>query len=235
MPSASRNPGDESVRVTGNESKSAVDIRPVPDPTLLTTQQLLRELSGLKEVIFTRLDGMDRAISLFNENITRVPTDVDRQVGTLKELLEKVNVEKFNALGKQIVFAIEAYGEKFSAVDHQLKSVETYRVEQKQDTKAAVDAALAAAKEAVKEQTQASERAIAKSEAFTTKQIDAISEIIRTTVKGLDEKIDDLKTRVTAGDSQGKGAGVAVGYMIGAGGFLVAVLAVIIAIVLRGH
>ncbi len=235
MPTASRNPGDESARVMENDPRTTTDVRPVPDPTLLTTQQLLRELSGLKEVIFTRLDGMDRAISLFNENITRVPTDVDRQVGTLKELLEKVNTEKFSDLGNRLNASIEAREAKFTAVEHQLKAVETYRVEQKQDTKAAVDAALAAAKEAVKEQTQASERAIAKSEAFTTKQIDAISEIIRTTVKGLDEKIDDLKTRVTAGDSQGKGAGVAVGYMIGAGGFIVAVIAVVIAIALRSH
>jgi hypothetical protein len=30
--------------------------RPVPDPTVLTTQQLLRELEGLKEFVFTRLE-----------------------------------------------------------------------------------------------------------------------------------------------------------------------------------
>lgn len=63
--------------------------RPVPDPTLLTTQQLLREMGNLKEVIFTRLDGMDRAILLFQENLTRVPTDTDKQIARLQELQEE--------------------------------------------------------------------------------------------------------------------------------------------------
>jgi len=67
-------------------SNNAQDSRPVPDPTLLTTQQLTREIAALKEVIFTRLEGMDKAIFLFNENITRVPTDTDKQIQHLKEL-----------------------------------------------------------------------------------------------------------------------------------------------------
>ncbi len=73
------------------------DSRPVPDPTLLTTQQLLREMANLKEVIFTRLDGMDRAMIVFTEAITRVPTDVDKQVGHLKELHD----EKFDGIQRQ--------------------------------------------------------------------------------------------------------------------------------------
>src|SRR5678816_2500369 len=73
------------------------DSRPVPDPTLLTTQQLIREMSNLKEVIFTRLDAMDRAMIVFTDQITRVPSDVDKQVGQLKELHQ----EKFAGVEKQ--------------------------------------------------------------------------------------------------------------------------------------
>jgi len=39
------------------------DWRPVPDPTLLTTQQLLRELAALRELLETRIDGLDRLLS----------------------------------------------------------------------------------------------------------------------------------------------------------------------------
>jgi tetrahydromethanopterin S-methyltransferase subunit G len=40
------------------------DHKPVPDPTVLTTQALLREIAALKELVLARLDGLDR---LFEE------------------------------------------------------------------------------------------------------------------------------------------------------------------------
>ena len=39
------------------------DWRPIPDPTLLTTQQLLRELGALRELLETRINGLDRLLS----------------------------------------------------------------------------------------------------------------------------------------------------------------------------
>jgi hypothetical protein len=68
--------------------QTTTDRRPIPDPTLLTTQQLISAIGSLKELVFTRLDGMDRAIELFNANITRVPTDTDKQISHLKALHE---------------------------------------------------------------------------------------------------------------------------------------------------
>ena len=41
----------------------APDWRPVPDPTLLTTQQLLRELAALRELLETRINALDRLLS----------------------------------------------------------------------------------------------------------------------------------------------------------------------------
>ena len=41
----------------------APDWRPIPDPTLLTTQQLLRELAALRELLETRIDSLDRVLS----------------------------------------------------------------------------------------------------------------------------------------------------------------------------
>jgi hypothetical protein len=64
------------------------DNRPVPNP-MLTTEQLFREIAALEKIITTRLDAMDRAIVLFNDNLTRVPTETDKQVGHLKELVQE--------------------------------------------------------------------------------------------------------------------------------------------------
>jgi type VI protein secretion system component VasK len=132
--------------------------RPVPDPTVLTTQQLYREIEAAREMTETLIDG-------------------------LREILD----------------------EKFSSVDRQLQLVEQQRVEQKSDTKAAVDAALTAQKEAVKEQTTASERAIAKSEASTTKQLEQLSETFATSLRAMGDKVDDLKDRLTVTEALKQG------------------------------
>jgi hypothetical protein len=86
--------------------------------------------------------------------------------------------------------------ERFRSVAQQLTLVERQRVEQKEDTKAAVDAALIAQKEAVKEQTIASEKSIAKSEAATTKQLDQQAVTFRTAIDGVLVILNDLKERV---------------------------------------
>lgn len=100
---------------------------PVPDPTVLTTAALTREIAALKEIVFTRLDGMDRAIIVFNENITRVPTEVDKQVAHLKAL----------------------HDEKFKSIQVQFLERDVRAEQSSKDSKVAVDAALQAAKEAV--------------------------------------------------------------------------------------
>lgn len=183
------------------------DSRPVPDPTLLTGQLIAREVGMLRELLETRLNAMDKAMALFQESITRVPTDVDKQVGHLKQLHE----EKFDGVQKQ-----------FSERD--------VRVEQtSRDSKVAIDAALQAAKEAVGQQTQASDRAIAKSETATSKQLDQLAVQIQTETRALDGKIGDLKERLTLIEGRGSGMasswGVAVaviGAALGVGGLVLA-------------
>lgn len=101
--------------------------RPTPDPTILTTDQLLRE------------------------------------AGHLKELLT----------------------EKLIAVDKFLNKVEEQRVEQKIDTKTAVDAALAA-----------QEKAILKTELATAEALRQLKLTFDTALIGVVSSIDDLKNRV---------------------------------------
>jgi formyltetrahydrofolate synthetase len=81
-------------------------------------------------------------------------------------------------------------------IDERFEAAEKLRIEQKKDTKDAVDAALSAAKEAVKEQTTASERSIDKSERATGEQLKQQQETFAKTAEGLADKIEDLKERV---------------------------------------
>jgi hypothetical protein len=148
--------------------------RPVPDPTVLTTQQLQREIMMLRELVDTRFSGMDRAILLLQNMADKSPT--------INEVYVK-HEEKFNSIALQFV-------------ERDARTEQTSK-----DSKVAVDAALQAAKEAVGEQNKSNALSISKSEAAFTKQIDQIGVIISTMTSGLNDKIDDIKNRITGNET----------------------------------
>jgi hypothetical protein len=151
------------------------DWRPVPDPTVLTTQQLLAAVSAVRELLETRLDAMDSAIELQRETVlNRIPIMIDRTVKGLHDLHE----------------------EKFASIKNQFAERDTRAEQTSRDSKVAVDAALQAAKEAV-----------AKNEMVTVKQIDQQQILIHSTTGALNDKIDDIKDRLTL--IEGKGFGLA--------------------------
>ena len=154
----------------------ARELRPVPDPTILTTQQLLREIASAREVIEARLDGMDKAIELLQASSDRYPDFVHQAVGRLQELHE----------------------EKFRSIEVQFKERDTRTEQTSRDSKVAVDAALSAQVKSVDAQNISNSLAISKSEAGFTKQIDQIGALIGATGKATDDKIDDIKTRLNS-------------------------------------
>lgn len=212
------------------------ETRPGPDPTSLTTDQLMRQIAWLRalmesqfDVVTTRFDGMDKAIALIQAKADKVPSDVDLAVGRLQELHD----ERFRS-----VDALRSAMEK--GVETQFRERDT-RIEQAaKESKVAVDAAFSAQKEAVSEQNKASASAIAKSEAATTKQIDAIGVNINTTTNGLNDKIEDLKTRVSsveagANGTRGRATGVSEGWGLAIGGFGIIGMLITIAVAILMH
>jgi predicted GTPase len=137
--------------------------RPVPDPTVLTTEQLLREVAAVRDFVLVQLASADR---LFHTEV-----DALRELATQQFLL-----------------------------------VERQRVEQKADTKAAVDAALTAQKEAVQEQTAATDKAIQKTETSTGEQLKQLATNFRTEMAGLLVSLGDVKDRLVVLESLRVGA-----------------------------
>jgi hypothetical protein len=188
----------------------------VTDPSFLTTQQLLRVNEALKELLFTkldaikaRLDAADKAVQLLHQDVTRVPTDVDKSVGHLKELV-------FQKLGVD-----------YDGIELQFKERDTRVDQTAKDSKVAVDAALSAAKEAVGEQNKSSALAIAKQEATFTKQIDQLSVLLATVTKGQEDKINDIKAALSAYDGRSRGIGDSWGVIVGAIGIMFGLIGVI--------
>ena len=190
--------------------------RPDPDPTTLTTQALYREINQVHDLINSetyavssglsaRIDGADRERLRLQAEIDALPTEVTRRIDTLRVLHE----EKFNSIQVQFI-------------ERDTRTEQTSR-----DSKVAVDAALQAAKEAVGEQNKSSALAIAKSEASTTKQIDQQGLLIASSTQGLDDKINDVKERLTRIEGGANGGHQVWGYVFGVAGSLVGLIALL--------
>jgi hypothetical protein len=169
-----------------NERATMTTSTPVPDPTVLTTQALLREIDALEKLMEQRIHGLERAVSVAHENLVRVPTDVDKAIGHLREVFDE---------------QISTLNEKFVGIGTQFRERDI-RVEQTaRASKEALDAALQAAKEAVGKQNDAFATAINKLEFAIAKQIEQLVLLQNTTVAALNSKLDDLKERLGRTDT----------------------------------
>jgi hypothetical protein len=157
-----------------DQKTANVGLVPVPDPTVLTTAALLREIASLREILEQRLNGIDARNAQFHEAFK------------IMEYAKRTLVEADNT-----------YQEKFRSIDIQFAERDKRLEQTSRDSKTAVDAALQAAKEAVEKQNQSSALAIAKSETSTLKQIDSIGTQMADMRRALDDKSEDLKERLT--------------------------------------
>src|SRR5665647_3422295 len=121
-------------------SDLSASVFPVPDPTVLTTRQLLREIeilrgilddkvearhrevAALKELLFVRIDAIEQATALRSRAIDDLPADNARQIGHLRELMD----------------------ERFASIRVQFKERDTRSEREARDNKLAVAAAFAA-------------------------------------------------------------------------------------------
>ena len=144
---------------------------------------LARELGNLREVLEARFDGNDKIIGMIKQQHDKAGEDSAIAVVSLRTHHE----------------------EKFKSVQTQFSERDTRTEQAAAAVKIAIDAALSAQKEAVLEQNKSSALAIAKSETATTKQIDQIGITIQNTTSNLNDKIDDVKSRMNVIDGRTKG------------------------------
>jgi hypothetical protein len=182
---------EKNIRARPNDGGLRTDMGPGmsrQDPNV-TTAQLVRENFWLRELLqeqiaglIQRMEGADNAVKLLQAFADRTPTtmDVQHEVTSLRGVLL----------------------EKISGIKTQLADRDVQTEKASRDVKSAVDAAFAAAKEAVAEQNKSNALAIAKSEAGFTKQLDMLGEANKTNMRSVDDKINDMKERVTIIESR---------------------------------
>jgi hypothetical protein len=138
------------------------DTRPVPDPTVLTTEASIRQEAMFRDLIKTEIEHVTELIA-----------------------------ERINGVSN-------SFNEKLARIESRFDMLDNRTAEQKKDTKDALDAALAAQKEAVASQTASSEKSITKSETATIERIKAVETLLSASTRASDDKIDDLKSRIVA-------------------------------------
>jgi hypothetical protein len=183
-----------------------------PDPSILTTSALLREIATLKEqtqgllaaqvqILNTRIEGIEKAIQKASDDYTRVPTLLDREVSQLRSLVD----ERFKQVSAEIAARKELNAEKFSGIETQFNERDTRTEQISKLSETAINAALAAAEKATSKQAEAFGLAAEKAERGFQKQIDQLTQLTQSGVKSLDDKITDAKERLTRIESAAVG------------------------------
>ena len=165
--------------------------RPVPDPTRLTDAAIARSDKAMRDYIDgqlairdERLRGIDEATRLRLAGLDDLSDRIDLKVGALKEL----------------------HSEKHVSIATQFNERDTRSEHAAQESRISLDAALAAAKEAVSEQNKANTLAIGKSEDATKERLDSLGVLMITSNKSLEDQIRDLKGRLDRGEGVTTGA-----------------------------
>ena len=185
------------IRTLNEEQHTNGGSRPIPDPTVLTTEQIAREVQGLKELLFTlihgiddkistRLDGMDRALELIQAKADKVPSEVDLKTGGLKDLLF----------------------EKFDGVQTQFSERDTRTAETASLNKLAIDAALQAQKEAAGKTEEAFTRSIDKLDELINTKTGALGTETRANLSALAASVAANKERLDRLEGQGGAMGI---------------------------
>jgi hypothetical protein len=163
---------------------------PNPDPSAISNERLeeakatlRRDMSIHREEARGWIDSLQK---IHQEKITGNREESKGWVDALQKLLQE-RIHKVESVSS----------ERFASIAVQFVERDTRTEQTAAGVKIAVDAALQAAKEAVAEQNRSFALATGKSETATMKQIDALGLAIQTANKGLDDKIADMKDRLT--------------------------------------
>lgn len=181
-----------------------------PDPTLLTTEALRREIGNLKELIVVRLDSNDKAIAL-------VQVATDTSVNNLHSLI----IAKIERLADVTAQRFEGIAIQFAERDKRTEQLSLA-------DKTAIAAALQAQKEAAGAQNESNAASVLKQEAAFTKLLDQTQALFQTSMSALTTQLNDLKSRLDTGEGQSKGKGDLWGFIVGAAGILIAGVALFV-------
>jgi hypothetical protein len=196
---------------------------PDPDPTVRTVEQLQREIAATREIVEangratrevleTRLAGMDKAIKLLQDSTDRMPQQMKDEVLQLRELHQ----EKFNSFERQSQIQFGGVQTQFAERDKRTEQLSLA-------DKTAIAAALQAQKEAAGAQNESNAAANVKMETNFSKLIDQGQALLLEVRRNTEAQINDLKSARDRGEGRAKGLGDGWGAILGSAGLLLGI------------
>lgn len=187
------------------------DWRPIPDPTVMTTQQLSSAIASQRDLVETRLSAMDKAIVLLQDIANRSPTiaEVWGIHETRFDSIEKRLDHKYIETSTDINHLRDLHTERMNGLEKRMENQFTERDKRFEQlsltSSASIIASLQAQKDAANETQKSSSLAITKSEIATADSIKQLQALLQTAISGLNTQVLDIKSRLDKGEGQGLG------------------------------
>ena len=182
---------------------------PIPDPTLLTTEALRREIAWTREIT-------DEKFKAFRDLHDVLERRMAAEVATLGAL----SLERRAAIEQEMKAYRETTDGLFKAVDNRFHE---------RDVR--FDQAAAEAERAVQAALSSLNLLFARTESQFNKQIDQLGSTLTLTNANMTQRLDDLKTNVSEIQGNRQGSMQMVGWGIGAAGVIIAVVTAAFSIV----
>lgn len=153
------------------------------------SDQMYRTMGELEKKFVARLDASDKAVELLHADQVRVPTMLDREIKSMRDIIDA-----------QIKGAHELVMERFVRVDTMFTSLATLTDKLSLANATALTAALSAAEKAVGEQNRSSSLAITKSEQGMLEALKQLQQNFQTEIKAITSVIVTLQSRLDRGE-----------------------------------
>ena len=165
-----------------------------PDPSVLTTENLRREIDGLHTLIEARLSELGSHSVRLQALVDAIPAMIERQIKDL----ENLQAEKFTAVSQQ-------FRERDERMLQTQIAQKEFAAAQAVAAQIANTVALSAQKEASAAQSTFFASTMAERQGATTKQIDNIVLLLASDAKASDDKISAITQRLDRSDGISSG------------------------------
>jgi hypothetical protein len=172
------------------------------DPLVSLRNELQTEFKGIGQ----RFHAIDEATKLQHEDQVRIPTQIDRAVTALRDLLEQTIKTHIATLHGELNSISEVTDERFRSIQTQFTLLKQATEQLDIANKTAIAAALQAQKESAGETQKTSQAAIAKSELSTSEAIKALTAAFNSTIAEVRNNLNDLKGRMDRGEGKSAAA-----------------------------
>lgn len=131
-------------------------------------------VDGQIGILVQRMDDADKATEVLSETINRTPTEIQKEVAHVKELLStKLDIAEAKIIGYRDIQVART-----AEVDKHFEHLDKVRSEDKREARALVDLALSAQKEASSVALTSANTAIEKAAQATDKRYDALDKAV---------------------------------------------------------